>query len=162
MEKIAGSHRRQENSKLSLAEMALKQRTKISLRTLGKLKRRRRKQKGLFDEEEYVPKFNPSMVYIEDPSDLSHRSQPMSMDIVDFWHFLHESFWKGRLRICDGDLLHKLLDCFDDLVQNKAIGKVITTRKFRMKNDTQMSYSLNEEESQMEKRENGKVIVGVS
>lgn len=141
-------------------ELALKQRTKISLRTLGKLKRRRRKRlkAGQSDDEDLPKAIPPSVVYIEDPSNLNQRSEPMPMDIMDFWHFLQNSFWKGRLRVCEGELLNNLLDCFDDLVQSKAIGKVTTTRKYRMRNNTQSSLALSEEETHLSISEKGKVI----
>jgi len=84
-------------------KMALQQRTKIALLSLGGLKRPRKKKRKIIEEEQFLPiKLDPSNVYVEDPSDLSQKHEPFAMDIVDFWHFVYESRWRGRLRICEG------------------------------------------------------------
>ncbi|KAK3725008.1 hypothetical protein QZH41_017490, partial [Actinostola sp. cb2023] len=112
--------------------MTQAKKTKHHLRALGTLKRRKKRRKDISGDSEELPKLNPSAVYIEDPSDLTQRGDAMTMDVIDFWHFIYGAFWRGRLRICEGELMQKLIACFDDLAQNKIIAKVITTRNFQM------------------------------
>ncbi|XP_031563359.1 uncharacterized protein LOC116298919 [Actinia tenebrosa] len=132
--------------------MTAPRKVRTPLRAIGQVKRvkRRRGKIKSFDEEGALPKPDPSKVYLEDPIEIKRKNEGMTMDVFDFWDYLNRAYWKGRLRICDGDLMRKLIDCFDDLVQNKILAKVVTTRNFcRRDRDGGSVHSLfNEEEKQ--------------
>jgi hypothetical protein len=114
--------------------MAIPRKVRTPLRVIGQVRRRKKRGRNKISEEEseQLPKLKASEVYLEDPTEVNQQSDAMIMDVIDFWNFAYRSYWRGRMRVCDGELMRKLIECFDDLAQNKILAKIVTTRNYCM------------------------------
>ena len=106
---------------------------------LQKRKSKRRKTKVLcsvkptaeaVEELKVVRDINASMVFLESPTDVDGRRQTMEVDPKNFWNFVYQQVWKGRIRVCEGELMYKITETLKTLVSRKKIANFTVTRMF--------------------------------
>ena len=106
---------------------------------LQKLKNGRRKRRvrppsieptESVEELEVVRDITASEVFLESPTNADGRRQIMNVDSKNFWNFVYQQVWNGRIRVCEGELMYKITETLKTLVNRKKIANFTVTRMF--------------------------------
>lgn len=106
---------------------------------LQKLKHERRKKRvrapyneptELGEELEVVRDITASEVFLESPTNADGHRQIMNVDSKNFWNFVYQQVWNGRIRVCEGELMYKITETLKTLVNRKKIANFSVTRMF--------------------------------
>ena len=108
---------------------------------LQKLKGERRRKVKVVDvrkqsikvvkaEVEVAYEIRVSKVFLESPTSADDRRQIMDVDPNNFWDFVYRQMWKGRIRVCEGELMSKITETLKRLVSEKKIAHFAVTRMF--------------------------------
>lgn len=86
--------------------------------------------KKSIDYIEVVRKICPSEIFVEKPTSANSRSLILDVNCQNFWDFVYGQSWKGRVRVCEGELMYKLRETLKMLVSKEKITYFTVTRKF--------------------------------
>ena len=100
-------------------------------RYLGRTRRSQKSNKSLLrhrktpfpaEETMFVNEMRTSEVFWESPKRVDERVQIANVTPENFWDFIYQNTWKGRIRVCEGELMYKIAETLSKLVREKAIG----------------------------------------
>ncbi|XP_078348044.1 uncharacterized protein LOC144633128 [Oculina patagonica] len=107
-------------------------------------------------EVEIAYEIHPSKVFLESPTSANDCRQIMDVDHTNFWNCVYGEMWKGRIRVCEGELMYKITETLKTLVSKRKIANFTVKRIFTAQNTD------NEEDSTPTKeRQPSKVVVRV-
>ena len=113
-------------------EARAKQNIKAEKRT--RIARPRKMAQQTEEETEVVKKLSCSEVFVEIPTSADGRVAIMDLKSDNFWDFVYQREWKGRIRVCEGELMFKITETFKKLASEKVIGNFNVTRLFTAEN----------------------------
>ena len=92
---------------------------------------RQRKTPGPTEEEiKYVNEMRRSDIFWESPTRVDKRVQVKDVTPENFWAFIYQNTWKGRIRVCEGELMYRITETLNTLVREKVIGNFNVSRFF--------------------------------
>ena len=105
---------------------------------LQKLKVDRRNTKFIYfrrptekvEELKIVRDIRASEVFVESPTNAAGRRKIIEVDTNNFWDFVYQQAWNGRIRVCEGELMYKITGTLKTLVSKKKIANFAVTRMF--------------------------------
>lgn len=89
-----------------------------------------RKPPKKVEEVEIAYEIRPSKVFLESPTSADDCRQVMDVHPKNFWDFVYRQMWKGRIRVCEGELMYKITETLKTLVTKKKIANFTVTRMF--------------------------------
>ena len=96
---------------------------------------RKRKMFNMLEEEsEFVNEIPCSEVFLESPTHVDGRVPITNLNPENFWDFVYQQKWKGRIRVCEGKLMYKLTETLKKLVSMGLIANFNVTRLFASEN----------------------------
>ena len=95
----------------------------------GARKLRERRKAVDLEVVEPVNEIPSSKVFLESLTVVGDREQ-LLLDLGNFWDFVFSDAWRGRLRLCEGDLTYRIKEILKELVTTKKITKFTSTRYF--------------------------------
>lgn len=90
----------------------------------------RKPSKQQKEDIEVVRVISPSEVFVEKPTSVNSRSLITDVDCWNFWDVVYGQSWKGRIRVCEGELMYKLRETLKVLVSRREITDFTVTRVF--------------------------------
>lgn len=92
---------------------------------------RRKRSPSLTDGGlEFVNEMRCSEVFWESPKKVDERVPIKNLTAENFWDFVYQNTWKGRIRVCEGELMYKITEILNTLVKEKVIGSFNARRLF--------------------------------
>ena len=82
------------------------------------------------EELEVVRDIRASEVFVENPTKADGRQKFMEVGPKNFWDFVYQQAWNGRIRVCEGELMYKITETLQTLVSKKKIANFAVTRMF--------------------------------
>lgn len=79
---------------------------------------------------EFVNEMRCSEVFWESPKEVDGRVPIKNLTAENFWDFVYQNTWKGRIRVCEGELMYKVTETLNTLVKEKVIGSFNARRLF--------------------------------
>lgn len=105
-----------------------------------------RKKSKQEEVEEISYEIRPSKVFLESLTTADDRQQIMDVDLKNFWDFVYGQMWKGRIRVCEGELMYKITEILKTLTNKKKIANFTMTRMFTARNNDNKSDSVQTKE----------------
>lgn len=93
-----------------------------------------RKPSKATEEIQVVREIHPSEVFVESPISADGRQLIGDVDATNFWDFVYGQEWKGRIRVCEGELMYKITETLKTFVSRKKIADFTVTRVFAAQN----------------------------
>ena len=82
------------------------------------------------EETDIIEGIRCSEVFLESPTSVDGRVPIRNLNVGNFWDFVYQRQWKGRIRVCEGELMYKITETFKKLVSIKVIADFNVTRMF--------------------------------
>ena len=92
--------------------------------------RQKRVLKSAPETAEVVQEIRCSEVFLESPTSSGDRKPILNLNTKNFWDFVYKHQWKGRIRVCEGELMYRITETFKKLVNLKVISDFNVTRLF--------------------------------
>lgn len=92
--------------------------------------RQKRVLKYAAETTEVVKEIRRSEVFLESPTSSEDRKPILNLNSKNFWDFVYQHQWKGRIRVCEGELIYRITETFKKLVHLKVISDFKVTRLF--------------------------------
>lgn len=108
----------------------LETKAKQNKKTVQRIRRQRKMANQPEEETEVVKKISCSEVFLESPTSADGRVAVKDLKSDNFWDFVYQSEWKGRIRVCEGELMYKITETFKKLASERMIGNFNVTRLF--------------------------------
>lgn len=115
---------------LAMKRKNLERLTKWKDKSPKRVSRQTKRNKETEEEIEVVNAIPCSEVYLENPTSVDGRLSIANLNPGNFWDFVYRNKWKGRIRVCEGELMYKITETFKKLAKEKMIGNFNITRLF--------------------------------
>lgn len=127
---------------------------------LQKLKVDRRNTKFIYfrrptekvEELKIVRDIRASEVFVESPTNADGRRKIIEVDTNNFWDFVYQQAWNGRIRVCEGELMYKITGTLKTLVSKKKIANFAVTRMFTAQGTEEPDDTIRKKEVTMHKQ----------
>ena len=86
--------------------------------------------KSAAETAEVVKEIRRSEVFLESPTSSEDRKPILNLNTKNFWDFVYQHQWKGRIRVCEGELMYRITETFKKLANLKVISDFNVTRLF--------------------------------
>ena len=98
------------------------------------------------EELEVVRDISASEVFVENPTNADGRQKIMEVDPKNFWDFVYQQAWNGRIRVCEGELMYKITETLKTLVSKRKIANFAVTRMFTAQGTEERNDSIRKKE----------------
>lgn len=98
------------------------------------------------EELEVVRDIRASEVFVENPTNADGRQKIMEVDPKNFWDFVYQQAWNGRIRVCEGELMYKITETLKTLVSKRKIANFAVTRMFTAQGTEERNDSIRKKE----------------
>lgn len=115
---------------LAMKRKNLERLTKWKDKSPKRVSRQTKRNKETEEEIEVVNAIPCSEVYLENPTSVDGRLPIANLNPGNFWDFVYRNKWKGRIRVCEGELMYRITETFKKLAKEKMIGNFNITRLF--------------------------------
>lgn len=95
---------------------------------------------------EVVRDIRASEVFVENPTNADGRQKIMEVDPKNFWDFVYQKAWNGRIRVCEGELMYKITETLKTLVSKRKIANFAVTRMFTAQGTEERNDSIRKKE----------------
>jgi len=86
--------------------------------------------KSAAETADVVKEIRRSEVFLESPTSSEDRKPILNLNTKNFWDFVYQHQWKGRIRVCEGELMYRITETFKKLANLKVISDFNVTRLF--------------------------------
>ena len=117
-------------TELVMKRKNLERRTKRKEKSPKRVSRQTKRYKETEEKIDVVNTIPSSEVFLESPTSVDGRLPIVNLNPGNFWDFVYRKKWKGRIRVCEGELMYKITETFKKLVKEKMIGNFNVTRLF--------------------------------
>lgn len=98
------------------------------------------------EELEVVRDIRASEVFVENPTNADGRHKITEVDPKNFWDFVYQQAWNGRIRVCEGELMYKITETLKTLVSKRKIANFAVTRMFTAQGTEERNDSIRKKE----------------
>ena len=115
--------------------LARRAKRKVKFEAAKLVGRHRKTSKTAQEETESILKeIRSSEVFLESPTSVDGRMPITNLNCENFWDYVYQHKWKGRIRVCEGELMYKITETFKKLVSMKMIANFNVTSLFATEN----------------------------